>query len=166
MIEETNKTAVESRIEGHLKEHDRMVPLRQSYLEICIWDKGWIRESKRKYAKRRDTHSALMLQQLIYWSGRANPKNKGWIAKSAKQWQEEVGLTESEVKSAQSKLKRLGYIETRTGPFMAKNTTWYRIMEGTITDALDRLLEIQDIEPEDQDMFPEVQDRRPVIEEL
>lgn len=54
-----------------------------------------------------DFPMALLLNQLLYWSDRTQDPD-GWIAKSYSNWDEEIGLSEFQVRSAMKKLKAWG----------------------------------------------------------
>ncbi|MDN6742429.1 MAG: replication protein, partial [Staphylococcus equorum] len=59
-----------------------------------------------------DYNVAVMLNQLIYWSDRSN-RTDGYFYKNYKEWQEEVFLSQYQVKKAVDKLKKLELVETK-----------------------------------------------------
>lgn len=56
--------------------------------------------------------SSIILSQLLYWQDKTNDP-EGWIYKTYKDWYEETGLKESQVKKARITLKNLGVVETK-----------------------------------------------------
>jgi hypothetical protein len=69
---------------------------------------------------------ALMLCQIIYWYGpgkngkprlRVRRGNKFWIAKSWRMWQQEIGLSRSQIRRCLDILKGLGLIEVEVHRF-------------------------------------------------
>ena len=53
--------------------------------------------------------AGVFLSQLLYWTPRAKSK-EGWVWKSVKEWQDETGMTEGEIKRARRDLKKRGLI--------------------------------------------------------
>jgi DnaD/phage-associated family protein len=69
---------------------------------------------------------ALMLSQALYWTRRT--KNKaGWFYKSAVEWEEEIGLTPQEQRTARKKLSEHGWWEEDLRKANGAPTTHYRI---------------------------------------
>ena len=73
-----------------------------------------------------DILAALMLSQIAYWYSpsktgptklRVIKKGHYWLAKSAKHWHEELGLSQKQSYRAQAALRELGLIETLTMKF-------------------------------------------------
>lgn len=54
--------------------------------------------------------AALMLSQLVYWTNRTN-NEKGWVYKTAKQWEEETGMSVKEQRNARTRLRECGLVE-------------------------------------------------------
>ena len=60
----------------------------------------------------KDSNAALILTQLVYWTGKqADPD--GWIYKSYKEWEDEIFLSKKSVMGAVKKLKKLDIVETQ-----------------------------------------------------
>ena len=57
-------------------------------------------------------NAALFLSQLLYWTDRAK-RADGFIYKSYKEWQEEIGLSENQVRRAVIKLEGEKIIEKK-----------------------------------------------------
>ena len=81
---------------------------------------------------------ASMLAQLLFWSERTSRKD-GFVYKSSRDWQEEVGATDYEVR----KFKKLPFIETRIKRANGSPTTHYRILAGVLLDCI-HLIQQQD----------------------
>ena len=84
-----------------------------------------------------DTSLALMLSQLLYWSDRSL-RPDGFIFKSAREWQAEVGVTPYAV----GKFNTLPYVETKVKRANGSPTTHYRILFDDLVDRMMALLEI------------------------
>ncbi len=54
-----------------------------------------------------DHISALLLSQIIYWSSRTTDA-EGWFYKSAKEWEEELGISDYQLTRATKKLADAG----------------------------------------------------------
>lgn len=67
---------------------------------------------------------AVLLSQVVYWSKRTIHKG-GWFYKTQAEWQDETGLTRSELEGARKKLLITGVIEYYRKGVPAKG--WYRI---------------------------------------
>ena len=66
---------------------------------------------------------AVLLSQCIYWSKRS--KAAGWFYKTQEEWQEETGLTRSELEGARKKLMAIGVIEYERRGVPARG--WYSL---------------------------------------
>lgn len=72
--------------------------------------------------------AGLFLSQLYYWTkviNRENPDRRGWLYKTAMEWQSEIKLSTREQGTARKRLKSLGLLEEKLCGLPA--TTWYRI---------------------------------------
>ncbi len=80
--------------------------------------------------------AGLMLSQSLYWTKQLHLAGRldGWFWKSARQWQEETGLSRREQDTARSTLKALGVWQEKRQGMPAR--LWYRVDLG----ALGRLL--------------------------
>lgn len=79
-----------------------------------------------------DILAALMFSQIAYWNGYCVPGKsrlkvfkcgQPWLAKSAPQWREEIGLTEKQARRCVTVLKAYGLIETKQWKFNGSPTT-------------------------------------------
>lgn len=126
-----------TKIEDEIKEiiknnhngYDDVVLLRTDIIDICGGD----------------INSAIILAQLIFWAERGAEKNDGWIFKSATDWYNEARLSEQNVKTAKKNLKELGFIETEIKMARGKPTTFYKINEERIKNALSEIKEQKEI---------------------
>lgn len=73
-----------------------------------------------------DIESAILLSQILYWTGKTNNKD-GWIYKSNKEWQEEIHLATYSIRKATKKLTDMGIVETKLKRANGSPTLHYRI---------------------------------------
>jgi hypothetical protein len=89
-----------------------------------------------------DHLAALLMSQLLYWHKRATLPDH-WIAKSAEDWMQELGMSAYQIKRAIAKLKKLGFpVETKTAKSPFHNhapTKHYRVNE----DELERFFKME-----------------------
>lgn len=75
---------------------------------------------------------ALFLSQVIYWSDR-NPHSE-WFYKTYKDWQEELGLSEYQVRRCTNILKGLDLLETKLKKANGSPTVHYRFKVHEFSD--------------------------------
>jgi hypothetical protein len=114
-------TSFESTIKSVTTEN--VIPVRKEVVQICA---GGAKE-------------ALLLTQLIYWTDRAAPKNCGWVFESLPELSSQLGLSIQSIRSAAKNLLALDYIETKTYIAKGHNTTWYRVKQANILEAIKQL---------------------------
>ena len=73
-----------------------------------------------------DYNTAIMLNQLIYWSDRSN-RTDGFFFKSYKEWESEVYLSQYQVKKSIDKLKKLDLVETKLKKSYGVPTLHYKV---------------------------------------
>jgi len=83
-----------------------------------------------------DKSAAILLAQIMYWTGNIAPVGRDWFFKTDKEWMVELCFNENELRTAKNKLKNLGLIETRLKRAKGSPTLHYRI----IPDALSTLI--------------------------
>ncbi|MGM9489537.1 hypothetical protein, partial [Ideonella sp. YS5] len=90
-----------------------------------------------------DTAAAVLLSQLIYWSrrGRDTAARKGWVYKTAREWEVETGLTWKMQRRARRLLLDLGLIEERLQSMPARLE--FRLHLGAFLPALAERSEIE-----------------------
>lgn len=86
-----------------------------------------------------DIRSALLLSQLIYWSDRTADRN-GWIYKSHKDWQTELGLNRYFLDKARDRLIQLGLIEVKIKKANGSPTMHFRVKADALGKTLNSLL--------------------------
>lgn len=82
----------------------------------------------------------VLLTQLTYWTDRTKIQG-GWIAKSSKEWEQEIGIKESTLKRKIKLLKKLGLLKTKIKKFNGAPTTHYKIEESLFRKTFKRFLD-------------------------
>lgn len=82
-----------------------------------------------------DLHLALLLSQVIYWSDKGK-RNDGYIYKSAREWKEELGISQYAI----DKFKRLKYIECKIIKACGAPTTHYKINYDIFIGELEKFI--------------------------
>ena len=75
-----------------------------------------------------DHISALLLSQIIYWSSRTTDA-EGWFYKSAKEWEEELGISDYQLTRATKKLASAGVV-TKLRKVRGAPTLHYRLNQN------------------------------------
>ena len=68
--------------------------------------------------------SAILLEQLLYWTPRSN---SGWIAKSHKEWKQEIHLSRHSIDKAANYLISKGIVTTKIKKFNGAPTKHYKL---------------------------------------
>jgi hypothetical protein len=117
--------------------------------------KNWLNESIEKYKGRSnvipinnellgfcngDYPTAALLTQLLYWKDKTRIKG-GWIAKSAKNWHEELHLSQNQISRIAKQLVKLKLIETKLKKFNGSPITHYRLKETELKKVFLQYLE-------------------------
>lgn len=76
-----------------------------------------------------DHISALLLSQILYWTSRTDDP-EGWFYKSAKEWEEELAISDYQLSRATKKLAEAG-VQTKLKKVAGAPTQHYRIDEET-----------------------------------
>ena len=84
-----------------------------------------------KYTGSRD--AALFLSQLIYWTGKSKNKD-GWIYKTYSEWEEELYMSEYEIRKARKTLEKLGILETKIKKANGNPTVHYRLKKDIFSE--------------------------------
>lgn len=87
----------------------------------------------------KDHLAAMLLSQILYWSDRTSDPD-GWFYKTADEWNEEIGLSNFQVKRATALLKDLG-VETRLKRVDGAPRTHYRVDMDTFVNLFLKFLE-------------------------
>lgn len=69
--------------------------------------------------------AGIMLNQLLYWTPRS--KMDGWIAKTDKEWMDELCLSQYGVRKAREVMEGMGILETKVKKFNNTPTVHYRL---------------------------------------
>lgn len=92
-------------------------------------------------------NAALLLSQAIYWSKRTKDP-EGWFYKSARDWEEETGLTRREQETARKSLKALGFwLEDLRG---VPATMYFRIDSDRLYLSFDKNAKLDSLVPSNQ----------------
>lgn len=91
--------------------------------------------------------AAMLLSQLLYWT----PKSTmgGWIAKSDREFQNELCLKRYSIRSASKLLAQLNLIETKRKKFNKAPTTHYRVNIGSLEKQWIQFLRLSENEQSD-----------------
>ena len=72
-----------------------------------------------------DLNSAILLNQIIYWSDKTKRKD-GFFYKTYKEWEDEICLSQYQVKKSIDNLERLGLVETKLHKANGSPTKHYK----------------------------------------
>jgi hypothetical protein len=102
-----------------------------------------------------DHKSALMLDQLIFWSCKPG-KVPGWVYKSHKDWWREIRLTKREAECATQRLREMRLIvtDTRQPPGYTYPVLHYQVQWDVLEQALAQLtglLDADEVDPDEED---------------
>ena len=70
--------------------------------------------------------TALLLSQIIYWSDRGHSED-GYFYKTYTEWEEEIGLSEYQVRKSATKLTSMGILTTRVKKANGNPTVHYKL---------------------------------------
>ena len=82
-----------------------------------------------------DYHMAVFLNQVVYWSDKTS-REDGYFYKSYPEWEEELLLSEYQIRKATKKLKELGLIETALKKANGVPTVHYFLHFEALSDAI------------------------------
>lgn len=85
------------------------------------------------------TMLGLILERIVYWSDKSNDKRLKQLKifyKSAKEWEEELGLSYAQITEARKKLESMGYIQTSKHKVNDAPTIHYYANIGAIKEAI------------------------------
>jgi len=86
-----------------------------------------------------DIHSALLLSQLLYWSDRTCDRD-GWIYKTHKDWQAELGLNRYFLDKCRSRLTELGLIAVKLKRANGSPTMHFKVNGAQLGKSLNMVL--------------------------
>jgi hypothetical protein len=87
-----------------------------------------------------DIEAALLLSQLLYWSERTSDPD-GWIYKSAREWEEEIGISTYSLRKARKALEPFG-VESVVRTQNNVPTVHYRINQDQFYKCILRILQM------------------------
>ena len=91
----------------------------------------------------KDVNAAIVLNQIVYWSDRTK-RTDGFFYKTYKEWNEEILLTQYQVKNAVDKLIKLKFVETKLHRANGAPTVHYRANIRLLTNSIIKELDNQE----------------------
>jgi len=82
-----------------------------------------------------DLKTALLLNQIVYFSDKGS-RTDGYFYKKYTDWEEEIFLSEKQVRESAKKLKKLGILETKLFKVDGAPTTHYRLDYDKFVDSI------------------------------
>lgn len=82
-----------------------------------------------------DLTTALLLNQIVFYSDKSK-RNDGYFYKTYKDWEEEILLTERQVRNSANKLKKMGLIETKVMKANGSPTVHYKLDYDKLVDSI------------------------------
>jgi hypothetical protein len=86
-----------------------------------------------------DKDIALMLSQLIYWTGRGSNR-EGFVWKSFRECKKETGLSQYQARKASKWLQSKGLLEVKKKMAMGHPTNYYRLNQKKVFDSISKFL--------------------------
>ena len=94
-----------------------------------------------------DYHTAAILSQLIYWTGKQRDPD-GWVYKTYDQWEKEIVLSKYQTSRASNELVKMGILETKVARVRLDNgmlgdrAVHYRLNQDEFTEKFTKHLSI------------------------
>ena len=82
-----------------------------------------------------DLTTALLLNQIVFYSDKSK-RNDGYFYKTYKDWEQEILLTERQVRNSANKLKKMGLIETKLMKANGSPTVHYKLNYDKLVDSI------------------------------
>ena len=82
-----------------------------------------------------DLTTALLLNQIVFYSDKSK-RNDGYFYKTYKDWEQEILLTERQVRNSANKLKKMGLIETKVMKANGSPTVHYKLDYDKLADLI------------------------------
>lgn len=83
----------------------------------------------------KDLNTALLLNQLVFWSDKSK-RTDGFFYKTYGEWQEEIYLSEYQIRRSIKKLKELNLVETKLKKANGSPTLHYRVLMNNLSDLI------------------------------
>ena len=90
-----------------------------------------------------DPATGMFLSQLIYWSDRGARKD-GYIFKTYKEWEEELGIKRYYARKAKNNLEEMGIIETKVKKANGNPTVHYKLIKEEFVKQFIKFIENQE----------------------
>jgi len=87
-----------------------------------------------------DPSTGIMLSQLVYWTGREKRKD-GYIYKTYKEWEEELGIPKYYARKAKNNLEDRGLIKTKLKKANGSPTIHYKLNQDKFVEEFIEFLE-------------------------
>ncbi|MGG3873189.1 hypothetical protein [Brevibacillus laterosporus] len=87
-----------------------------------------------------DFTAALLLSQIIFWADRTESED-GYFFKSYKDWEEEICLTEYQVRRSTKRLEELDILETKLKKANGAPTVHYRLKKDQFSESILKFLQ-------------------------
>ena len=82
-----------------------------------------------------DLTTALLLNRIVFYSNEFK-RNDGFFYKTYKDWEQEILLTERQVRNSANKLKKMGLIETKVMKANGSPTVHYKLDYDKLVDLI------------------------------
>lgn len=82
-----------------------------------------------------DIQTALLLNQIVFWSDKSK-RSDGFFYKTYGEWEQETYLTEYQVRRSVTKLKELGFVETKLKRANGSPTLHYKLEFEMLSDSI------------------------------
>lgn len=82
-----------------------------------------------------DIQTALLLNQIVFWSDKSK-RSDGFFYKTYGEWEQETYLTEYQVRRSVTKLKKLGFVETKLKRANGSPTLHYKLEFEMLSDSI------------------------------
>lgn len=82
-----------------------------------------------------DLTTALLLNQIVFYSDKSK-RNDGYFYKTYKDWEQEILLTERQIRNSANKLKKMGLIETKVMKANGSPTVHYKLDYDKLVDSI------------------------------
>lgn len=89
-----------------------------------------------------DFNTAVLFNQMIFWSDKSS-RSDGFFYKTYKEWEEEIHLSEYQVRRSANKLEKLGFLEKKIKRANGSPTAHYRIHMQKTSESILKFLKNQ-----------------------
>lgn len=89
-----------------------------------------------------DLNTAALLNQIIFYSDKSKCNKQGYFYKSYKEWEQELGLSEYQVRRSTKQLKEIGIVDTRLFKANGSPTVHYKLNYEELSESILKFLKI------------------------